>query len=203
MLIKEKKGKEAIVVLDKSLKLQVQISTQRPKSSTFFYLGQAYELIKEYKQCLLNYKKCLQIDQNHFGACIHLANLLANLAEGQRAVKYFKHALKIDPDSVNANFGMAKALQQYSEDKDAPIPFFLLVIEKDPENYKAHTQLGILYLDREEFQNSAKHLKKALSINKKFPLALLSLGNLLFETNQPENAIKYHKHAIKYNPKEL
>jgi tetratricopeptide (TPR) repeat protein len=150
-------------------------------------------MVKDFKKCLQNYKKCLQIDQNHFGACIHLANLLANLTEGQRAVKYFKHALFIDANSVNANFGMAKALQQYSEDKDAPIPHFMLVIEKDPDNFKAHTQLGILCLDREEFEKSAHHLKTALSINKKFPLALLSMGNLLFETNHPQNAIKYHK----------
>lgn len=108
-------------------------------------------------------------------------------------MKYFKHALRIDPNSVNANFGIAKALQQYSEDKDAPIPHFMLVIEKETDNYKAHTQMGILYLDREEFDKSAFHLKKALLINKKFPLALLSMGNLLFETNHPENAIKYHK----------
>jgi len=60
-----------------------------------------------------------------------------------------------------------------------------------------------LYLDREEFEKSANHLKCALQINKQFPLALLSMGNLLFETNHPENAIKYHKHALKYNPKEL
>jgi len=79
----------------------------------------------------------------------------------------------------------------------------MMVIEKDKENFKAHTQLGILYLDREEFERSAQHLKKALSINKKFPLALLSMGNLLFETNHPESAIKYHKHALKYNPNEL
>lgn len=82
---------------------------------------------------------CLQFDQDHFGACIHLANLLANLAEGQRAVKYFKHALKIDPDSINANFGIAKSLQQYSEDKEAPIPHFLRAIQKDAQHYKAHT----------------------------------------------------------------
>ena len=110
MLVKEKQGKEAIEVLEKSLVLQIKNQKERPKSSTFFYLGQAYELQKEYKKCLQNYKKCLQLDQNHFGACIHLANLLANLAEGQRAVKYFRHALRVDPNSVNANFGMAKAL---------------------------------------------------------------------------------------------
>ena len=132
-----------------------------------------------------------------------MANLLANLAEGQRAVKYFKHALKIDPESINANFGIAKALQQYSEDKEAPIPRFLRAIQKEPQHFKAHTQLGILYLDREEFDKSAQHLKTALQINRQFPLALLSMGNLLFETNHPDAAIKYHKHALKYNPKEL
>jgi len=59
---------------------------------------------------MLSYKKCLTIDSNHFGACIHLANLLANLGEGQRAAKYFKHAIKIDPENVNAQFGLAKAI---------------------------------------------------------------------------------------------
>ena len=128
ILLKLKRAEEAIQVVEKSLELQIQ-QKERPKSSTFFYLGQAFEMVKNYKKCLLNYKKCLQIDRDHFGACIHLANLLANLTEGQRAAKYFRHALKIDPNSLNANFGMAKALQQYSEDKDAPIPHFQLVIQ--------------------------------------------------------------------------
>ena len=94
-------------------------------------------------------------------------------------------------------------MQQYSEDKDAPIPYFDFVIENDAENFKAHTQLGILYLDREEYEKASNHLKKALSINKKFPLALLSMGNLLFETNHPQDAIRFHERALKYNPKEL
>ena len=83
-----------------------------------------YEKTKDFKKSMQNYKKCLTLDSNHFGGCIYLANLLANLGEGQRAAKYFKHAIKIDPDSLNAHFGLGKALQQYSEDKDAPIEHF-------------------------------------------------------------------------------
>jgi tetratricopeptide (TPR) repeat protein len=37
-----------------------------------------------------------------------MANLLSNLGEGQRALKYFRHALRIDENSINANFGIAK-----------------------------------------------------------------------------------------------
>jgi len=42
--------------------------------------------------------------------------------------------------------------------------------------------MGILYLDREEFDKSSEYLKRALLVNNKFPLALVSMGNLLFET---------------------
>ena len=134
----------------------------------------------------------MTIDNNHFGGCIHLANLLANLGEGQRAAKYFKHAIKIDGESVNAYFGLGKALQQYSEDKDAPIPHFKEVLSREPNHFKTLTQLGILYLDREEFDKSAEILKQALKVNRQYPLALVSMGNLLFETGYPEKAIKYH-----------
>jgi len=141
-----------------------------------------YEKLKDYKQSILSFKKCLTVDNSHLGACIHLANLLANLAEGQRAAKYFKHAIKIDHNSVNAHFGLAKAIQQYSDDKTAPIFHFEEVLRREPDHYKTLTQMGILYLDREEFDKSSEYLKCALLVNNKFPLALVSMGNLLFET---------------------
>ena len=37
------------------------------------------------------------LDREHFGACLHLATLLANALETQKASKYFRHALKLDP----------------------------------------------------------------------------------------------------------
>jgi Tfp pilus assembly protein PilF len=62
-------------------------------------LGAAHERGKEFKKAVLNFKKCLTLDSKHFDACIHLANLLANVGEGQRAAKYFKHAIKIASDA--------------------------------------------------------------------------------------------------------
>lgn len=53
-----------------------------------------------YKEAMLNYKRCLTQDSNHFGACFHLAKRLQILGEHTRAIKYFKHATKIDSSSV-------------------------------------------------------------------------------------------------------
>ena len=60
-----------------------------------------------------------------------------------------------------------------------------------------------MYLEQEEYKLAADFLKRALVIRKDYPLALLSMGNLFFETNHPQNAIKYHIQALKYNDQEV
>ena len=73
----------AIDALEKAIKVQAEDSGQGPpKSNSFFYIGMCNEKMKDFKKSIQNFKKCLTIDNNHFGACIHLANLLANLGEG-------------------------------------------------------------------------------------------------------------------------
>jgi tetratricopeptide (TPR) repeat protein len=111
--------------------LSIKLSTESgepPRASLFFLLGGLYERAKDIKKAILNYKKCLTLETGHFGACLHLANLLANVGEGQRAAKYFKHAIKVanggdvgKESLVNAYFGLGKTLQQYSDNKDAPL----------------------------------------------------------------------------------
>jgi tetratricopeptide (TPR) repeat protein len=46
-------------------------------------------------------------------------------------------------------------------------------------------------------------LKRALETNRTYHLALVTMGNLLFETGRADKAIKYHKQALKYNEGEL
>ena len=82
-----------------------------PKPEYFVDLAYSQELQKKYKEANTNYKKAIILDKNNYKATIKCAVMLANLGEGQRATKYFKHALKIDPLSVDAHFGIGKCLQ--------------------------------------------------------------------------------------------
>jgi len=111
ILHKLEKYEEAIPYLEEAINMEESEDEENlSKANSFFYLGMCHEKMKDFKQSMMCQKRCLTLDNNHFGACIHLANLLANLGEGERAAKYFKHALKIDPDSVNAHFGLGKAI---------------------------------------------------------------------------------------------
>lgn len=97
--IQDRKGlnQEAIDSFTQALKLQN--SQSPPKPGLFFHIACCQERLKDFKKAVLNYKKCLTLDAKHFGASLHLANLLANVGEGQRAAKYFKHALKISTET--------------------------------------------------------------------------------------------------------
>jgi tetratricopeptide (TPR) repeat protein len=63
--------------------------------------------------------------------------LLANTGNNKKAAKYFRHAVKIQPDSIPANFGLGKTLHLVTNNGQASIPYFEKVLEIEPEHYKA------------------------------------------------------------------
>ena len=134
---------------------------------------------------------------------MHLANLLAGQGEGQRAKKYYQHVLKLDPASVSANYGLGMVLQHFSQDKEAPIPYYQSVIKFQPSHYKALTQLAIVHLALMQIDRASEYVKKAIHYNKNYPLSLITWGNLCFEVGKSDKAIKYHLAALKNSPQEV
>jgi Tfp pilus assembly protein PilF len=65
------------------------------------------------------------------------------------------------------------------------------VIEHDPNHYKAMCQLGILYIERHEFETAASYLKTCLKLNPKYITGMTAMGNLLFESGHSKTAAKY------------
>lgn len=175
----------------KNYEMAISISGS-PNVNAHFYLGVIYEKKKNYPKAILLLKQCLVLDKNHFGACIHLATVLANQGEHKKAAKYFKHCYSLDHNSIPANFGLGKTLHSLTNNVDEPIKYYEFVIKRDPKHYKALCQLGICHLEKMEVDTAANYLKKCLSINPKHVLGLVTLGNLLFETGHSDHAAKYH-----------
>jgi tetratricopeptide (TPR) repeat protein len=119
-------------------------------------------------------------------------------------VKYFKHAVKIDPSSIPAIYGLGKAIQQSTSDpvEDA-IAHFESVVNRDKNHFKALTQLGIIYLSNNQYDKAALNLNRALQINKAYLPALLQMGNCLYDTNNYDRAQKYFNQALRHNSEEV
>lgn len=43
-----------------------------------------------------------------------------------------------------------------------------------------------------DYEKGAELVKKAITINNSYPLALVTMGSLCFEIEKPEKAIQYH-----------
>lgn len=162
-----------------------------------------HEKNREYQQAITILKQCLTLDHDHFGATIHLASLLANTGDCKKAAKYFRHAVKIKPDSIPANFGLGKTLHIVTANGEASIPYYEKVLEIDPEHYKAQCQLGVALTECGKYEEAAAKIKNCLRLNPKHIPGLVAMGSLLFATSHTKTSVKYYVKALKLNPCEL
>lgn len=126
---------------------------------TYFYLGVLNEKLQKYKKAINHFKNCLNLDNAHFYSTMHLATLLLNAGEVDRAKKYYKHALKIDPESIDAHFSLGRLIQNSHEDSLDALEYYNIVLEKDPYHYKVMCQLGILYCEKNDAKKAIQYLK--------------------------------------------
>ena len=75
----------------------------------------------------------------------------------------------------------------------------LAILGRDPRNVGAHMQAGVLYSQDNKWDKSAYHLKKALAGDKNNALILEKLGDVLVNTRQPADALKYARKLVGKN----
>lgn len=79
-----------------------------------------------------------------------------------------RRALMIDPDSVDARIGVARALIN-KEDYSAAMPLLVEAVALAPEDAEIRTDLGIALFENCEFSEAAAHLDKALGLGADSP----------------------------------
>ena len=134
---------------------------------------------------------------------MHLATVLANQGEVDRAQKYYNHALKLDVNSISANYGLGMVLYKHGNNKEDSVAHFERIITNDPAHYKALTQLGVIYLEQNDIEKAADIIKRSIKVNKNYPLSLVTFGNLCFELGESEKAIRYYQRALRLNENDI
>ena len=130
-------------------------------------------------------------------ACVNLAYMLSNIREFDRARKYFQHALKIDSEHIRANYGLGITLFESKDKRADSIRYFQRVVTLEPNHYQSLTKLAIIYLDMGDMERAADNLKKAITLNDGYELALITMGRLLVEIEHPEKALRYYRNALR------
>ena len=77
----------------------------------------------------------------------------------------------------------------------------IVILKKDPKNFKFHYLLGILYGFKKKFDKAETHFKKVISLNSNDIRALYNLGVILKNNGKIDEAYTKFKKAFEIEPK--
>ncbi|UCC94793.1 MAG: tetratricopeptide repeat protein [Candidatus Omnitrophota bacterium] len=84
-----------------------------------------------------------------------------------------------------------------------PVAFYQQVIRYSPGSFRAHNEIGIIYLDQAKYDDAIEEFKKAVAVNPSFDQAYDNLGSAYDMNGDFENSIRAHKKAIEINPRNI
>ena len=115
------------------------------------------------------------------------------------AVKAYKAALQLNPDSDRAQHGLGNVLRQMG-DLQAAIPFIQQAIIMQPEVAEYHNTLGMLFQQKGELEKAVTFHSRAINLDPKYAAAYCNLGVVLKNLDRVTDAIAAYQQALQINP---
>ena len=81
-----------------------------------------------------------------------------------------------------------------------PLRFYQLALEHSPNSYRAHNEIGIIYLGQDRLDMAISEFKQAVALNPMFDQAYDNMGVAYDKKGDFDNAISQYKRALEINP---
>eukprot|EP00825_Cyclidium_porcatum_P039010 TRINITY_DN4639_c0_g1_i2.p1 TRINITY_DN4639_c0_g1~~TRINITY_DN4639_c0_g1_i2.p1 ORF type:complete len:861 (-),score=174.23 TRINITY_DN4639_c0_g1_i2:47-2629(-) len=191
--------------LDKAIEFGIE-AIQKIKEVDYdaqFYLGKLYLKKKDIQQASEIFKQILKKDITYCPALIEYATIINSQGDPNKALKYFKQCLKVDPNNIECLLRLGKLYQIVLNDLVQSENCYKKVLELEPTNSKAHFRYGTLLTDRKEYKKAINHFKETLKLDPRFSQAWKAIGNIFYQNNSNANALKYYQRALESNPDDL
>ena len=198
----EKKGKlkEAIELLENANNYPAFFSDE----NKLFQLAYFYEKDKNFSKAVEFFKSVLVIDRQNIPALLHLGFIYKAAKEYKKSLKCFRYIIEREPNNSKANFGLARLYQKMTNTNDNDtINFYLKSLKLEPDNFKANTELGIIYLKNKQYDKALKYLNHSRELNPNNVLCLNAIGNVYQELKDYNKAEEILTEAYKMDRNNL
>ncbi|MFC1708959.1 tetratricopeptide repeat protein [Candidatus Omnitrophota bacterium] len=81
-----------------------------------------------------------------------------------------------------------------------PLKFYRLALEYSPGSYRAHNEIGVIFLNQDIYDKAIPEFKESIRINPRFDQAYDNLGVAYDKSGNLEEAVKQHKKALELSP---
>ena len=135
----------------------------------------------------------------HAAALQALGVIAAQRGDFPDAENLLRHALKLNPDYVDAHINLGNLLQQVKRLYEAEASY-RRVLEMQPNYPNAHYNLGILLVEAKRLREAEASFRRALELKPDYVDAHNNLGSLLQQDNRLPEAEASYSRALELNP---
>jgi Flp pilus assembly protein TadD len=114
------------------------------------------------------------------------------------AIKEFKRAIELDPNSAHAHDNLATVYAEQKKYREA-LDEYLVALRLEPESATAHYNLAC-FLSAHALQFAVTEYREAIELEPDYPDAHLNLGLTLADADRTEEATQELKRAIELEP---
>ncbi len=159
-------------------------------------LGLAYQSLFEYDQAVPHLTKALRERPNLLGPTVIVGMDYLKLGSPEKAIPYLQQALKLDPSNRDASQALASSYLGKEDFRSAAEEFRQMVVMESDKS-EGWFKLGHEYLDL-----SARLAFRGARLYPKSAWGHRFLGDLLFQRNRWEDAVKEYEKALNADPKQ-
>lgn len=144
-------------------------------AQAYFMKGMAWKEIGDTAKAVSSLETAIQQDANYYNAYIMLGIITA-AKKDPKAAGYYEAALRIQPNSQEALYDLAKFYQE-TEDWNNAVGTYTQLLKVNPHHYDAHFNLGTIHAaSLKVYDQAIKYFNEAISDNPKDPRGYYGRG---------------------------
>lgn len=175
-------------------------STVEPQNIEIYgYLGQLYYSQKKYNQAIKQFEQILSFEQQNVDVMYLLGSLYTEINENDKAEDILRKGIAIDPEHEGCLNTLGYIYAEQNINLDEAIDLIERALKLNPYNGAYLDSLGWAYFKKKDYGNALKYLKEADAYMKD-PLIYEHLGDVYFEVNQHDEALKNWERSLQMLP---
>ncbi len=173
-----------------------------------YNLGSIYFRKAEYEKAAEQFKKVVEIMENHDWAYEHSDQSWKKPGREEEAVKAFQKDLRLDPTGTDASLKWLHTsayielglLSEMQADYPRAILHYQKAIALNPENFVVYYNLGVIYRKLKKTDHAISKFKKAAKLNPGFIPAYINLARCYQNQGDRHQAIRMYQKALEIEP---
>jgi len=226
MYLTQNKTRDTRDMLRKAIKLDTGNAEALMKYSQLFYLLRKYDtaiffinrslhhdranavanfqkgmILKEAgdtAKSISSFQSAVELDQNYFDAYMQLG-VLFSMKNNPLGLEYFNTALKIEPKSIEALYGIGKFLQNVGE-YDKALKAYEDLLAISPENQDAVFNMGAIYYEQKQYPEALQKFEKTIQRDENFYRGYYGRGRCYEALGEKEKAIVDYRRCLAIKP---